>query len=574
VIDKERFLADSRQAYGRSALLLSGGASRGMRHWGVVKCLVKHDLLPTVICGASIGAIFAALIGIHNDRSLAAVLADPTLIDFSAFSEVSGSSWLRRVKRLLKHGVLMDITKVLEWCRSNFGDVTFQEAYDMTKRNINIVLPHAPKGVPKLLNRLTTPNVLLWSAAGASCAHPLMYNRVDLLAKDFDGKHVRLSSAGTGNTSARHDGYYRDLPMERLATFFNINHFIVSQVNPHVIPLLRSRHSSARNTWAHRVAMLVGREVLHCAQLAVSAGYWPRALTWIEDSLLQTYSGHITIVPSISLSHLGHLFKNPSAEELRWAATEGERATYPHLHTIFLRMQLEWRVHAAVLAVRRQRPDCSARFRNAIAFTGYYRPRAASSGPSYRPDQLGDESEDGGEDRGSGGASGRNCNRSGGGSSGSSGSGIGRRSQDAVTVATTAAITTAPAASASVVDGRKPLSSPTPPGWQQRRAPGPPVSPPATGSSDQLMAPSSAAGGSISPRTRVSATSAIMPAPEPGASGNTSASSEFLLEAKSIVTARTPYSPPARLGLSELAAPPHSSGQAARSLLRRLWPET
>lgn len=62
--EREHFLADSRQAYGRTALLLSGGAAMGMMHWGVLKCLFQHGLLPPVLCGNSIGALFAAMLGL------------------------------------------------------------------------------------------------------------------------------------------------------------------------------------------------------------------------------------------------------------------------------------------------------------------------------------------------------------------------------------------------------------------------------------------------------------------------------------------------------------------------------
>ena len=34
-----------------------------MLHFGVVKCLAEQKLLPPVICGASIGALVAALLG-------------------------------------------------------------------------------------------------------------------------------------------------------------------------------------------------------------------------------------------------------------------------------------------------------------------------------------------------------------------------------------------------------------------------------------------------------------------------------------------------------------------------------
>ncbi len=43
---KLEFYSESRHAYGRTALLLSGGASFGMYHMGVVKALYEQNLLP------------------------------------------------------------------------------------------------------------------------------------------------------------------------------------------------------------------------------------------------------------------------------------------------------------------------------------------------------------------------------------------------------------------------------------------------------------------------------------------------------------------------------------------------
>ena len=55
---------------GRSALLLSGGLSFGLYHFGVVKALFERGCLPRVISGASIGALVAALLGINTDQEL------------------------------------------------------------------------------------------------------------------------------------------------------------------------------------------------------------------------------------------------------------------------------------------------------------------------------------------------------------------------------------------------------------------------------------------------------------------------------------------------------------------------
>lgn len=55
--DKLNFLREARHAFGRTALVLSGGGSFGAYHLGVVKSLLDAGLLPRVISGSSAGSI-------------------------------------------------------------------------------------------------------------------------------------------------------------------------------------------------------------------------------------------------------------------------------------------------------------------------------------------------------------------------------------------------------------------------------------------------------------------------------------------------------------------------------------
>jgi predicted acylesterase/phospholipase RssA len=91
----------------------------------------------------------------------------------------------------------MDVQRLQDWCRDNIGDITFKEAYEKTRRNVNIVVTHTSYNVPALLNHLTSPNVLLWSAACASCAQPGLYAPVGLMAKDFNGHIVDFAPIST-----------------------------------------------------------------------------------------------------------------------------------------------------------------------------------------------------------------------------------------------------------------------------------------------------------------------------------------------------------------------------------------
>ena len=49
---KYNFFWETRQSYGRTALVLSGGGSLGMYHLGVVRELASLNLLPRVLSGA------------------------------------------------------------------------------------------------------------------------------------------------------------------------------------------------------------------------------------------------------------------------------------------------------------------------------------------------------------------------------------------------------------------------------------------------------------------------------------------------------------------------------------------
>lgn len=164
---------DTRQAFGRSTLVLQGGAIFGMCHLGVVKALFLRGLLPRIITGTATGALIAALVAVHTEDELPAVLSGDG-IDLSAFAPKTGtengdvssfhSRWqtlLRRIRRFSKEGYFLDVTVLEDCVRANVGDLTFEEAYNRSKRVLNItVATEGQGGVPTLLNYLTAPNVV------------------------------------------------------------------------------------------------------------------------------------------------------------------------------------------------------------------------------------------------------------------------------------------------------------------------------------------------------------------------------------------------------------------------------
>ena len=62
------FFNETRHSYGRTALLLSGGAALGFYHVGVVQTLMENRLMPRVIGGSSAGSLVCAMIGTRTDE--------------------------------------------------------------------------------------------------------------------------------------------------------------------------------------------------------------------------------------------------------------------------------------------------------------------------------------------------------------------------------------------------------------------------------------------------------------------------------------------------------------------------
>jgi TAG lipase/lysophosphatidylethanolamine acyltransferase len=182
---KLELLHDTRQAFGRTTLVLQGGSVFGFCHLGVVKALHLRGLLPRIITGTATGALVAALVGVHSEDELLTFL-DGDAIDLTPFhrqsssatddssrsekddghrdSNIRGASLktkLRRMNRVINQGNVFDARVLEEVVRGNVGELTFEEAYAKTKRILNItVVASGNRGCPNLLNYLTAPNVV------------------------------------------------------------------------------------------------------------------------------------------------------------------------------------------------------------------------------------------------------------------------------------------------------------------------------------------------------------------------------------------------------------------------------
>lgn len=87
-----------------------------------------------------------------------------------------------------------DITFLVKRLRALLADVTFLEAFERTGRMLNVTVTAADTNEPpRMLNYLTAPHVIVWSAVAASSAFPGLFPAQELYAKDNNGKFVKCA---------------------------------------------------------------------------------------------------------------------------------------------------------------------------------------------------------------------------------------------------------------------------------------------------------------------------------------------------------------------------------------------
>lgn len=361
----EAFL-QARQSFGRSALLLSGGGTFGMMHSGVVKAMFEAKLLPRIVSGASAGSIVCAVFCTRMSDEIPDVIKEFPYGDLAVFEEKGKEdSILDHVKRLLTEGSWSDIKHLTRVMQNMLGDITFQEAYNRTRKICNIsVSTESIYELPRLLNYITAPNVMIWSAVAASCSVPLVFSAAPLLVKDpVTGAHLPWNPTPQKWVDGSVDN---DLPMTRLAEMFNVNHFIVSQVNPHVVPFLSKddrlypEHEGSRpelfgashGAVTKTLTTLAKDEALHRLQFLAELGILPTTVTKLRSVLSQKYSGDITILPDFNVHDLPRILKNPDPEFMERSTLSGERATWPKLSRIRDRCAVELAIDSSIQTLR------------------------------------------------------------------------------------------------------------------------------------------------------------------------------------------------------------------------------
>lgn len=273
---KINFFHDARQSFGCTALVLQGGSLFGLCHLGVVRALYFKGLLPNIIGGSAVGAAVASLVCTLEEHELIPILI--SIVD--VMGDIDGSSqdiderYGNIIENVVKKGYSQDILIFLKFVRDTIGDITFEKAYLKTNRVLNVVIHPDDRSVPSLLNYVTAPNVIIWTAIYASIGTGVLSDDVKLYVKNFKDEIVpryedrdiffskpenvtylqlyfsylkghKNDKKGTANerrsaTKGKSLLVQSESPYTRLTELFNVNHFIISLARPYLAPLINN----------------------------------------------------------------------------------------------------------------------------------------------------------------------------------------------------------------------------------------------------------------------------------------------------------------------------------------------
>ncbi len=235
-----------------------------------------------------------------------------------------------------------------------------------TGRILNISTTSVSKYVPAtVLNVFNAPNVVIWSAVLASSAFPSIIEPVEFMCKDpvtqqlrpfhAHGKKWSDGTIKNGESVSRHTAFEwcantcdcggADIPISEVAKIFDAHFMIVSQVNPHIIPLVYSRRGSTGTPSPHRtgsgyrggfiVSMIEKFLKLEMRKWLTLLGDLDLLPTFFGQDFryifLQPVTGTVTIVPHATIKDFWRIISDPSYDDMKSYIVRGEQATW---HTL------------------------------------------------------------------------------------------------------------------------------------------------------------------------------------------------------------------------------------------------
>ena len=347
------YLERAKKSLGTTALCLSGGGALAMYHIGVVKAVLEAGLMPDIIAGTSGGAIVALKLAIHTNEEMLLQVCQPDIASKAGkvFFEPIGA----QVLQYFTSGSLVNPTAFSETARAYYGDFTFEEAYRRTGRVVNITVTKSDRlSHPTVLNYITAPRVLLWSALTATCAIPGLMPPIKLMAKDKDGLIIPAYPEGVKWM----DGSIMvDLPVSFMRRQFNCNQFIVSQVNPHVAPFAMTKSNAPEfmTQMEHKITSDIRYRAKKLARKKLMPNFFGQDLSGV---VMQKYGADnrdtVLIVPRLSMYDIFKVLSQPTQQDMKRYIHKGMLATWPRLAQIEHRLRLENKLDESIARLKEQ----------------------------------------------------------------------------------------------------------------------------------------------------------------------------------------------------------------------------
>lgn len=233
--------------------------------------------------------------------------------------------------------VRLGIDEIREIIDRYIPNLTFQESYEKTGLHLNIsVAPAEAHQTSRLLNAMTSPNVFIRDAIMASAAVPGVYPPVTLAAKNDHGERQAYLPSRKWVDGSVSD----DLPAKRLARLYGVNHYIVSQTNPHVIPFVTdSKRKSDPLSQIKYAGLSTARAWLNASHEVLRkplsmSDRLNRAANVAISVINQDYIGDINILPESRFVNPLKVLSHLPIDEVSKLVLMGERATWPKLEMI------------------------------------------------------------------------------------------------------------------------------------------------------------------------------------------------------------------------------------------------
>jgi TAG lipase / steryl ester hydrolase / phospholipase A2 / LPA acyltransferase len=325
-LDERRdFFRRAQHCYGRSALLMSGSGAYLFFHIGVVKALWSEGILPSILSGASGGSIVAAVVCTRRDSEVGTWLDSGVLANHDGKAERGA-----KPKRMVQDDVRERLATLIP-------DLTFQEAYEISGKHLNVSVAPAEKHQNgRLLNAIASPNVLVREAVLASCAVPGIYPPVMLMARDAKGRRVPYQPDRRWvDGSVTHD-----VPTKRLERLYGVNHHIVSQANPIALPFATDmRKQKAPLEAIQHATMMTFKAWLNANMMIFQK---PLAMVPTLNSLAnltlsivnQDYTGDINIVRPAKFWSPSKLLSDLDQDEIDELIESGMRNAWPRVEMV------------------------------------------------------------------------------------------------------------------------------------------------------------------------------------------------------------------------------------------------